>query len=175
MKTYTQNDLILEIWKNIPEHPTYQASSIGRVRHTRLKNIKSQSPDPKGYMRVWLHIDKGNNKKVHRLVAQAFINNPENKPQINHINGIKTDNSVQNLEWCTNSENMAHAIKIGLFGDRAHLKGENNCKSKLKESDVRFIRSIHKEKLNKDFLMGKYNICRSTLNRCLNKTCWASV
>ena len=72
--------------------------------------------------------------KVHRIVAQAFIPNPENKPQVNHISGIKTDNSISNLEWCTQKENIQHGWKIGLYGENAHIKRKKviqytlNCK-----------------------------------------------
>lgn len=65
-----------------------------------------------GYMKV--ELGKSNFHNVHRLVAETYISNLENKPQINHINGNKSDNRIENLEWCTQSENMLHAYKIGL-------------------------------------------------------------
>ena len=87
--------------------------TIGGIRFgPALKGIL----DNYGYHVVSLHLRPGVQKtyKVHRLVALAFIPNPENKPQINHKNGVKTDNAVDNLEWATASENAKHAYRTGL-------------------------------------------------------------
>lgn len=120
-----------EEWRDIKGYEgLYQVSNLGRVRslprevaYIRVRNNKAQniishhsgrimsSPiNGEGYAQV--PITRGNNMRVHRLVAETFIPNPENKPFINHIDGNKANNRVDNLEWCTNSENQRHAIDI---------------------------------------------------------------
>ncbi len=105
-----------EIYKPIIGFDGYEISNLGNVKSVRFNNrLLKQHKDPKGYVKVKLYKDKiGYTQKVHRLVANAFISNPNNKEQVNHINGIKHDNKLINLEWVTQSENMQHSIKAGL-------------------------------------------------------------
>ncbi len=105
-----------EIWKEIDGFDgQYLISNLGRVKSIKSNKILSYSKHSRGYLKVCLSFC-GKSKKyyAHRLVAQAFIPNPDNKREVNHINGIKTDNSVKNLEWVTSKENNAHAVFTGL-------------------------------------------------------------
>jgi hypothetical protein len=135
-----------EVWRLIPGlDGVHEVSNLGNVRVlprmiNRIRNGKQQSFIKKGieltkviegcgYHQVLITTNTfKRNMKVHRLVALAFLENHENKKCVNHINGVKTDNHVENLEWVTHSENIKHAHKTGLkkppslgkFGDQHH-------------------------------------------------------
>lgn len=101
-----------EIWKDIINDNNYMISNLGNVYSKRNKIILKPYKTRKGYLRIML----SNRKRylVHRLVAQAFISNSNDLPQVNHIDGNKQNNCVNNLEYCTQSENMQHCLKTGL-------------------------------------------------------------
>ena len=113
-----------EIWKDIPNYEgLYQVSNLGRVK----SNHNGRGHKPKiltniprnGYVSVLLCKNKSQkNVFVHRLVAECFVPNPENKPCVNHIDGNKSNPRSSNLEWCTQKENIAHAINTGLINPR---------------------------------------------------------
>ena len=112
-----------EIWKDIPGYKGYQISNFGNVRslprNTNNQYNKGLIKKPNihhGYCRMQL-ISDGVKKWffVHRLVAEEFIPNPNNLPQVNHIDGNKQNNNVNNLEWCSSQENINHALKNNLF------------------------------------------------------------
>lgn len=113
--------VVSEIWKDIPDYEgLYQVSNLGRVKSLPRKHCKGyilkQRDNGYGYLTVGLHtINTYKQIKVHRLVAKAFIENKNNDNCVNHIDGNKHNNTVQNLEWCDRNYNMKHAYRIGLL------------------------------------------------------------
>lgn len=150
-----------EIFKDIKGYEgMYQISNFGRVRsldreihHTqggvsKIKGrIKIPGVDKKGYFR--LPLSKENKQvtfKIHRLVTQYFIPNPDNKPQVNHKDLNKQNNRSDNLEWLTNQENMDHFRKSDLAEERdKKIRCENNPRAKLTWDDVNLIRKLKEE------------------------------
>lgn len=134
IKVQLMNSNLEEIWAKIPDYgDAYEVSSIGRVRsyldrYGFDKNKRMDTPVileqgvEKGYLYVRLMKDGKQHKcYVHNLMGKAFIPNPENKPEVNHIDGIKTHNVLSNLEWNTHAENMQHAIRTGLWDKDASI------------------------------------------------------
>lgn len=101
------NETWNETWKSIEDFPKYQVSTLGRIKNIQTERIFTGTKDAFGYMHVRLINPYGGYtlKKVHRLVAEAFLPNPDNKPLIDHIDGDKTHNALSNLRWFTYSEN----------------------------------------------------------------------
>lgn len=126
-----------------------------------------------GYIQIPLHKNGiRKNHLLHRLVAKTFIPNPENKPEVNHINGDKKNNSVYNLEWITKSENQKHAYKTGL---QRRISGENSKSSKFKEYQIIDIKNKIKQGVKIKDLAIEYNVNRATISRINKGITWKGI
>ncbi|OXS79212.1 NUMOD4 domain-containing protein [Domibacillus enclensis] len=154
-----------EQWKVLKYNPNYVVSNLGRVRNNKSGRILSNRPDNKGYCRISINVDgKYKDFKIHRLVAENFILNdkPHEKTEINHIDGVKSNNSFLNLEWITPSQNMKHAFKSGLH---SHV-GEKNSNLTLSDESVLKIWSSD---LTPKQVAEKYNISYGYATRLVKK------
>lgn len=142
----------------------YTIHSNGQVYSNKNNKFLKPCIDNRGYLRITLFLDgKPKTYKLHRLIAQLFIPQLEGKTQVNHINGVKQDNRVENLEWCTGSENTIHAVKNGLMQSN-HLKKfvldiENGV---FYESATELAKLLG---MNRITLMGRLNGSRKPMNK----------
>ena len=167
----------MEIWKKVVGIEGYLVSSKGRVwsmnrvvvaangrEHTAGGFYLKPHLTAQGYVKISLQVSTGNAKLffMHRLVAQAFLENPENKPQVNHKNGDKLDNGVANLEWSTSKENITHSFAMGLNTGRAgsdHPTYKGDIIVSKNGKDVAVLRG------NKD--MKAKGFCPQMVSRCV--------
>lgn len=179
-----------EIWKDVVGFENcYQVSNLGNVKSldrkvnhpsgglARRVGIElNKITDKDGYFNVNLKRNqKANTSRIHRLVAIAFIPNPENKPQVNHINGIKNDNRVENLEWATLSENRQHAYDTGLQHSYTR-QGENNNFTKLTKEQVIEIRCIYKKGVvTYKEISEKYNVAPVCIGSIIRRQNWKHI
>lgn len=176
-KNFSFEDLPGEIWRDVVGYEgKYKVSNKGRVKTFQRKIIRILIPKNEEYFSV--DLSKFGKQKiilVHRLVAKAFIPNPENKPFVNHKDGNKLNNCVENLEWSTVAENTQHAYDTGLANA---LRGAKNGGAKFTEEQVKEIRAMH-IKGDKNFgtcgLAKKFNVGTQTIRRIITRQTYKDV
>ena len=162
-----------EEWRDIEGYEgRYQISTYGRVKtinryktdgRYQKERLRISEVDRRGYEFVLLFDgDKYHRFSVHVLVANAFIPNPKGKPQVNHIDGNKLNNNVENLEWATASENQIHALKMGLSHP---ARGFDKPNTVLSEKDVIDIREYRKNGMTLNEIASMYNISFGYVSR----------
>jgi hypothetical protein len=176
-----------EIWKEIPNSKFYAISNFGRVKRLEHSKWCTINQSYSIYKEKILTISFNNSKKygrigitylddnrlvksVHRLVAESFIENPFDLPQINHKDGIKTNNHVSNLEWCTQKENMQHRMTV--LNIKNWKKGEESKFCKLTEQQVLQIPNLLAEGKTKRFIAKLYKVCPTTITEITAKRSW---
>ncbi|MFP7414368.1 NUMOD4 domain-containing protein [Priestia filamentosa] len=175
-----------EIWKPVKGYEDlYEISHLGRI-----KSLERRLYDSKGnFLRVQpeiirtnetkskrykqFHLSRNNKRKnvyIHRLVAEHFIDNPFNKPHVNHIDGNKTNNHYTNLEWVTLKENTIHAGESKLME-----YGSSRYNSKLNDDSVREIRRLYKEVKSFEEIARMFGVTRATIKQVIDKKTWKHV
>ena len=172
-----------EVWKRLIHQGKdygdyYEVSNLGQIRNTKTKRIRKQNLLKTGYCFVSGSLGSREDKitfKTHRVVAETFIPNLNNLPEVNHKDGNKLNNCIDNLEWCTRIANMKHASEYGLLNAK---RGEDSAHAKLTIEDVKYIRE-HYVPYDKNFgtraLGRKFGVDHDTIRSVLKNETWTHV
>lgn len=158
------------MWKTIPAFGgRYEASEHGEIRHSLNKNIRKARLNKFGYLQMNFSRNDGTGKSdtvlIHRLIALTFIPNPDNLPEVNHIDGNKQNNNVDNLEWCDKSENQLHAHRLGLS---YVYHGEKHPCAKFTNEQAKQIRKLYNEEhISQQKIADFFNVSQSTIGRII--------
>lgn len=162
-----------EIWKDIEEHPGYKISNFGNILN--VKKMKKLKPcvNSSGYKKIVLH---GTNVYIHRLVAETFIPNPCSLPEVNHKDGNKWNNTVENLEWVNKSENALHAFQKGLRTIDGYTRYRvAKTSHKFSSIDIKNIHDLFEEGFTKTQIAHLYNCSDSVICNILNKKTYIEI
>ena len=172
-----------EIWKPVIGYhdirgDRFMASNTGKIKSCVTGKVLKTYVGNRGYESLRLTVD-GVKKSItiHRAVALAFIPNPNQYAEINHKDGNKLNNSLNNLEWCTRSQNERHKFDTGLY-DPSRISGEHNGNHKLTVENVKYIRE-HFQRKSKEFgatpLCKKFGVNQKTVMDVVNRKIWKNV
>ena len=166
------------IWKTIQNNSNYEVSTTGLIKNKKTGKILKPWTHL-GYQ--WIRLGKnGKNKSVHRIVALTFLPKIEGKDFVNHKDSNRSNNNVENLEWCTKSENSIHGIKYGNLKQGFKKKhkdsvGSKNTMSKLTESDIKKIRSLREKGLTLQKISDIFNVSLATIGYIIQGKTWKHV
>ena len=170
-----------EVWKTLVYQNSvfsekYEVSNLGRIRNNQTGTILRLFENRKGYLQV--HLSNGRNKnrvvRVHKAVAETFLPEKREKDIVNHIDGNKQNNCVENLEWCSLSENTLHAMRLGLIDPEKNC-GERNGNKKLTKEQVEEIKRLYKpydRKFGTRGLSKMYGVDHMTISRIVRGKTW---
>ena len=169
-----------EIWKRLIYQGKdygdfYEVSNYGNIRNSKTHKVRRNNIMKTGYYFVNGSLGSRDIKitfRIHKAVAETFIDNPNNLPIVNHKDGNKLNNYVDNLEWCTNAQNIRHAYDNNLIEIR---RGEYSSNAKLTQEDVKYIREHYiprDRKFGTRALGRKFNVDHSTIMNILKYETW---
>lgn len=154
------------MWKQCSEK--YEASTDGHIRNVKTKRVLHEFSGKDRYLRTQFD---GKTQLIHRAIAKTFIPNPNNLPEVNHKDGNKANNSVENLEWCTRNENLRHAY----INKLRTAKGVNNPRCKLTDDDVLYIKKNYirgDKRYGAKALADKFGVAHQTICAVVSGQNW---